>query len=105
MLWKHYVYRRGNDVHDMWDDLFASRTVKLLYITGQGFDLRAQIILKQFVYVFERADAALAKAEMLLIGLPGYRLSDELQQQTSTNNEALRELFGSLANARISELT
>jgi len=100
MLWKHYVFRRGNDVHEMWHDLFQCRPVKLLYITGRGFDIRARTILEQFAQAFASSDAVVMEAEMLLLQLPGYHLSEELQEQTESNEVRLREIFGSLANAR-----
>jgi len=49
MLWQHYVLRRGQEVHPTWDLLFRSRALKLLYIAGSGFDLRAQTVMKEFV--------------------------------------------------------
>ncbi len=39
MLWDHYVFRRGDGVHELWDDLLKDRPVKLLYIAGRGFDV------------------------------------------------------------------
>jgi len=49
MLWKHYVFRRGDDVHDMWDQLFQGHSIKLLYIAGRGFDIRVNTVLDQFL--------------------------------------------------------
>src|SRR5262245_43449490 len=40
MLWKHYVYRRGDGVHELWEPLFKRRPMRLLYIAGKGFDVR-----------------------------------------------------------------
>lgn len=99
MLWKHYVFRRGSDVHEMWHDLFQGRAVKLLYITGRGFDIRAQTILEQFAEAFGNSDAVVTDAKMLLLQLPGYHLSEELEEQTERNEVRLREIFGSLTNA------
>ena len=39
MLWDHYVFRRGDGVHELWDDLLKDRPVQLLYIAGRGFDV------------------------------------------------------------------
>lgn len=36
MLWDHYVFRRGNAVHELWDSLLTDRPVELLYIAGRG---------------------------------------------------------------------
>ena len=57
MLWDHYVFRRGNAVHDLWDDLMKDRPVDLLYIAGRGFDVRAQTVMREFVTGAGWADA------------------------------------------------
>jgi len=49
MLWQHYVFRRGLDVHTMWDQLFEKRPIRLLFITGRGFDVRARVVMRAFV--------------------------------------------------------
>src|SRR5438445_631835 len=49
MLWKHYVYRRGESVHELWEPLFKRRPMRLLYIAGKGFDVRAQIVMRECV--------------------------------------------------------
>jgi hypothetical protein len=100
MLWKHYVFRRGGDVQDMWDALFEKRTVRLLYIGGRGFDTRAQTVMSEFVKSLRLTGARIEKAELLLVGFKGYQLDDELKEQTRTNTEALEATFRELGHSR-----
>lgn len=93
MLWKHYVYRRGGAVHDMWDRLFENRPIRLLYIAGRGFDLRAQAAMNEFVLNSELRGHWIEKAELILVSFSGYELSDELNEQTEKNALALEKLF------------
>jgi hypothetical protein len=101
MLWNRYVFRRGGEVHDMWHDLFASRRIRLSYIAGRGFDLRAVNTLRQFVRTFEASGAQLDGADLLLLRLPGYHLSTELHEQTTDNANALEEAFSVLGRTRV----
>lgn len=96
MLWDHYVFRRGSDVQEMWGGLFHARPIKLLYISGRGFDVRAQKVMQQFVETLKTSAAQLQSAELLLVRLPGYQLSDDLRQQTQTNEQVLNTQFGTL---------
>lgn len=45
----HYVFRRGKGVHELWDRMHHKRKLRLLYIAGRGFDVRAQAVMKQYV--------------------------------------------------------
>jgi hypothetical protein len=93
VLWKHYVFRRGPDVHEMWDSLFERRPLRVLYIAGRGFDTRAQGVLAEFVRNLQQSGTRIETAELLLIGYSGYRLSEELRSQTLENADALSALF------------
>ena len=93
MLWKHYVYRRGDGVHNMWDRLFEDRPIRLLYIAGRGFDLRAQAVMKEFQQNRKSRGHHIEKAELLLVGFSGYELSEDLKRQTEENAQALETLF------------
>ena len=100
MLWNHYVFRRGADVHDMWDTLFANRTVRLLYVAGRGFDTRAQTVMSEFVGNLKLTGAHVERADLLLIRFTAYHLDDALKQQTETNTDALTDTFQSLGGHR-----
>jgi hypothetical protein len=93
MLWKHYVFRRGPEVHDLWDHLFEDRPIRLLYIAGRGFDVRAQRVMKAFVDSVELSGYTIATAELLLVGFTGYLLSQELHDQTERNARMLEDMF------------
>lgn len=103
MLWKHYVFRRGADARDMWDSLFNRRPIRLLYIAGRGFDVRAQAVVRALVESVQEVRKDVEKADMLLVGFTGYRLSSELREQTEANAKALEGAFAQLgATTRIS---
>jgi len=99
MLWQHYVFRRAQEVHPTWEMLFERRKVRLLYIAGCGFDVRAQIVMKQFVQGLRESRAEIEDAQLLLIGFTGYRLDDELREETKINEAALTEIFRELGPA------
>lgn len=96
MLWKQYVFRRGNHVNSMWDRLFEQRPVRLLYIAGRGFDLRAQTVMRSFVETFESSSASVENANLLLVGFSGYQLSGPLKGVTEENAHALETIFSTL---------
>lgn len=93
MLWQHNVFRRGLDVHTMWDELFDERPIRLLYIAGSGFDMRAQAVMNALVQNLRESRHVVEKAELLLVGFTGYQLSDELNQQTRENAQILTSTF------------
>jgi hypothetical protein len=96
MLWQHYVFRRGNDVEDLWEGLYSDRKVRLVYIAGRGFDVRAQTTLKRFVKGISGPSFDIEKATMLLVKLPDYQLSPELKQQTEVNAEIFEREFSTI---------
>jgi hypothetical protein len=100
VLWNHYAFGRGAKVQDLWDGLYRNRTVRLLYVAGRGFDVRAQSALRQFVRVARAADARFEQADLLLIGLSGYQLSEELHQQTEENARAFESDFSVIGKTR-----
>jgi hypothetical protein len=99
MLWQHYVFRRAQEVHPTWEILFERRKVRLLYIAGCGFDVRAQIVMKEFVQGLRESRAEIEDARLLLVGFTGYRLDDELKDETKINETALTEIFRELGPA------
>jgi len=96
MLWDHYVFRRGNGVHELWDDLLKDRPVKLLYIAGRGFDLRAQSVMRDFVAGQRGAARQTVSAKMMLLGFHGYELDPEIEALTQENAKALETEFAPL---------
>lgn len=104
-LWNRYVFCRGAETQDMWDQMFQQRrvegrAVRLLYVGGRGFDVRAQAVMDRFVGSLSGASCTIAKAELLLVGFSGYLLSDELQRQTEENAAALESRFAAIRSAR-----
>jgi hypothetical protein len=93
MFWEHYVFRRGDAVFDLWDRLFERRPIRLLYIAGQGFDVRVVTVLDKFLANARAAGHVFDQAQLLLVGFSGYVLDDELRRQTDGNSHAMRELF------------
>lgn len=104
-LWNRYVFCRGADTQDMWDQMFQQRrvegrAVRLLYVGGRGFDVRAQAVMDRFVGSLSSAGCTIGKAELLLVGFSGYLLSDELQRQTEENAATLESRFAAIGAAR-----
>src|SRR5882762_834262 len=98
MIWKNYVFRRGIGVEDLWDQMFADRRakgepLKLLYVAGKGFDIRANVVATKFVNRLLASQCEVADASLLLVGFSGYQLSPELQAQTEKNAKELEETF------------
>jgi len=98
MLWQQYVLRRGSHVHDMWDSLFEGRPIRLLYIAGRGFDVRAESVMRSFVEAMTTSKRTVSSAVLLLISFSHYRLSDELKEQTELNATSFQQLFQSLGS-------
>jgi hypothetical protein len=101
MLWDHYVFRRGNAVHDLWDSLLAQRSVRLVYIAGRGFDVRAQAVMREFVAGQVGAGRKTASAKLLLLDFQGYELDDDIVKLTEENASRLREIFAPLGETAI----
>lgn len=100
MLWDHYVFRRSSGVHDLWDDLLKDRPVKLLYIAGRGFDVRAQSVMREFVAGQTGPGRRTLEAKLLLVGFSGYELDEAIVQLTEENAVALQSLFAPLGETR-----
>jgi hypothetical protein len=102
-LWQHYIYRKGTGVHDLWDSLFSGRTSRLLYISGRGFDLRAQAMMRAFTANAKDANRVFEKAHLAMVGFSGYQLSDELIAETETNAAQLIGQFQTISEAATTE--
>ena len=96
MLWDHYVFRRGSDANDLWDSLFEHRKMRLLYIAGSGFDVRAQTVMRECTSSIRASGAEVEDAKLVLIEFSSYRLDDTLQELTKQNSEALSKIFSQL---------
>jgi hypothetical protein len=96
MLWKQYVFRRGGEVHELWEDLFRRKSVRLLYIAGRGFDLRAQAVMRSFVDSCGSAAHDVTSANLLMVDFAGYELSAELNEITNENAAELTRFFSAL---------
>ena len=96
MLWDHYVFRRGDGVHELWDDLLKNRSVKLLYIAGRGFDVRAQSVMREFVAGQQGAGRKTVSAKLLLLDFQGYELDNDIETLTRENAAALEAAFSPL---------
>jgi len=101
MLWERYIFRRGPEVHELWEDMFQSDPIKLLYISGRGFDVRAQATTRALVAALRPRQRHILGAEMLLVSFPGYELSDELRNETARNAEAIEQIFSVLGATSI----
>jgi hypothetical protein len=102
MLWKHYVFRRGAAVSEMWDRFFRDRPLNFLYIGGRGFDPRARTTIEKFVGAVTSTGAKIQAAELLLVGLARYEMDEDLKAATEENAAALQTAFSALGG--VSEL-
>lgn len=96
MLWDHYVFRRGNGVHELWDRLFDQRPVRLLYIAGRGFDVRAQPVMEEMVHNLQSSGRNIESAQLLLVAFTDYELEEEIAQLTEENAARLEAIFAPL---------
>lgn len=98
MLWEHYVFRRGDRVHELWDAMLKNRPTHLLYIAGRGFDVRAQSAMREFVSGQVSTGRQTESAKLILLGFHGYELADEIRVLTDENAAALQAMFTPLGN-------
>jgi hypothetical protein len=99
MLWEHYVFRRGKEVHELWDPLFERRPIRLLYIAGRGFDIRAQTVMRECVRGIQAAGSSVVEAKLLLVGIAGYELDQSLIDLTEDNARELERIFSAIGHA------
>lgn len=98
MLWDQYVFRRGCDANDLWDLLFEHRKMRLLYIAGSGFDIRAQTVMRECVDSIRNSGTSVEEAKLVLIELGSYRLDEALEKLTKENGGALASIFSELGS-------
>jgi hypothetical protein len=104
MIWDNYVYRRGIEVEELWDQILLDRkrenkSVRLLYVAGRGFDVRANAVLEKFVERLAASGCLIEKAELLRVGFTGYQLSKELHAQTLKNEAEMVAAFGEVGSS------
>ena len=100
MLWDHYVFRRGSGVHDLWDRLHENRPMRVLYIAGRGFDVRAQAVMREYIASLQSAGRRVEGAKLLLIGFSGYELEDDVRALTEENASTLEAIFAPLGSTQ-----
>jgi len=98
MLWNQYVFRRGSDANDLWDRLFEKRPLRLLYIAGSGFDVRAQAVMSECVGSIRNSGAVVEDAKLVLINFANYRLDTALEELTEQNTHELAAIFSAIGS-------
>jgi hypothetical protein len=98
MLWDHYVFRRGSDVPTLWEQIHSNRPLRLLYIAGRGFDVRAQRAMREYVSTLQSSCQEIEQAKLLLVGFSGYELDNELSEITEENACELASIFSPIGS-------
>lgn len=96
MLWDHYVFRRGNGVHALWEQIHNNRPLGILYIAGRGFDVRAQAVMREYVTTLKSHEFVVDQAKLLLIESTGYELDQDIIDITEENAVELASIFAPL---------
>lgn len=98
MLWDQYVFRRGSEANELWEHMFDNRPVRLLYIGGSGFDVRAQVVMHECIGSILESSATVESASLALINFSNYSLDEELEQLTVENGQKLADIFSAIGN-------
>lgn len=97
MIWDNYVFRRGVEVEELWDQMYAagpsSTPRRILYVAGRGFDVRAPAVMSKYIARLQDSGCVVEDAALLLIGFSGYELSPELHELTEENAAAMMRSF------------
>lgn len=97
-LWEQYVFQRGSDANELWERLFQDRPTRLLYIAGSGFDVRAQVVMRECINSIRSAGGTIEEAKLVLVNFSSYRLDEALQTLTEHNDRELAEIFSDIGN-------
>lgn len=100
MLWDPYVFRRDDAVHELWDRLFESRPIRLLYICGAGFDVRAQTPVTELVENLVGQRRNIEHANMLAIQIDDYELDEEIVGLVAENSAKIKEIFSKIGESK-----
>lgn len=95
-LWGQYVFRRGSDANDLWERLFQDRQIRLLYIAGSGFDVRAQAVMRECINSIKNSGGVVDDAKLILVNFSNYRLDGSLEALTEQNDRELAEVFSDI---------
>lgn len=105
MLWDRYVFRCGNDIHELWDDLFSDRPLRLLYIAGRGFDVRAQSVMSELAENLRTPGRKIDKADLIFIEFSDYELEGDIKELTEQNAAALENIFSPFGKSEVISIT
>ena len=101
ILWDKYIFRRSSQVQELWEEMYANRSARVLYIAGCGFDVRVTAVLEEFLQCKQSANIDFESATLVLIEFSGYELEEELKNQTIENSNRLRELFNGIGKVLV----
>jgi len=73
--------------------------MRVLYIAGRGFDVRAQTVMQEYVANLQSAGRRVESAKLLLIGFSGYELEENIRALTEENATALETIFKPLGSS------
>jgi hypothetical protein len=73
--------------------MYHKRKLRLLYIAGRGFDVRAQSVMKAYVANLQSSGCDVVSAKLILLGFSGYALEQDVQDLTEENANSLKRIF------------
>ncbi len=95
-LWEQYVFQRGSDANELWERLFQNRPISLLFIAGSGFDVRAQVVMRECINSIKSSGATIKEAKLVLVSFSNYQLDDGLNALTKENEHELAKIFSGI---------
>jgi len=95
-LWEQYVFQRGSNANELWERLFQDRPIRLLYVAGSGFDVRAQTVMGECINSIKSSGGTIEEAKLVLVNFSNYRLDDALKTLTEQNDRELAEIFSDI---------
>jgi len=98
MIWDQHVFRKGLGARRLWRDLYTNQSPSILYITGRGFDPRAVVNIKEYVYHTKKYATSLSRCKLLAVGFTNYELSSEMQNATNEAMESITKVFSEIGS-------